>query len=66
MTTSRKPPPPPPPLLQGDVLAPGQIAEATGRFVPSDEGGLAFIKLAGDRGWVPMSPAFGVVPAGLC
>lgn len=56
----------PPILFQGDVLAPGQIAEATGRFVPADEGGLAFIKLAGDKGWVPMNPAFGVVPAGLC
>lgn len=54
-----------PRFLQGDVVVAGELARAVGRFLPSDVAGTVFVKLAGKRGWVPMSETFGVVPAGL-
>lgn len=59
-----------PPILQysqGEALIPGERAEATERFTPSDGSGVVFIKLADGRGWVPVrkrNGSFGVTPAG--
>ncbi|CAM9166452.1 unnamed protein product [Ascophyllum nodosum] len=49
----------------GEALIPGERAEATERFTPSDGSGVVFIKLADGRGWVPVrkrNGSFGVTP----
>lgn len=51
--------------FQGHALAAGEVVEATGRFLPADGASLVFVKLANERGWVPLSDTFGVVPAAL-
>ena len=52
-------------FCQGDALNPGEVVEGTGRFLPADGASLVFVKLANERGWVPMSDSFGVIPAAL-
>ncbi|CAM9932796.1 unnamed protein product [Scytosiphon promiscuus] len=55
--------------MTGLAVYPEEVAEALARFVPTDEASVEFIKLAeaggGKRGWLPISEAFGVIPAGL-
>lgn len=41
-------------LPQDEILLPGQYFQAAERFTP-DEGPLAFIRLADDRGWVAVN-----------
>eukprot|EP00903_Cladosiphon_okamuranus_P011132 g10508.t1 len=36
--------------MSGDAILPGELARATGRFIPSDVAGTVFVKLAGKRG----------------